>query len=60
MRGTFRSRARRAEEGKIAVEYAVILSLVVLLAIVAWQTYQGAIEEDAAGEFQTFGYPPGE
>ncbi len=46
------------EDGAIAVEYIVILILVVIVAISAWVQWRDAVVNDASNEYQTFGYPP--
>ena len=49
---------RRDERGAVAVEYVVVLILVVIAAITAWVEWREAVENDASNEYQTFGYPP--
>ncbi len=48
----------RDERGGVAVEYVVVIILVVLAAITAWAQWRRAVTEDASNEYQTFGYPP--
>lgn len=45
------------EEGGVSAEYVVVLLLVAIVSIGAWQSYQQTIEDDAAAQYQTFGYP---
>ncbi len=46
------------ERGAVAVEYVVVLILVIIAAITAWAQWRQAVENDASNEYQTFGYPP--
>ena len=48
----------RDERGGVAVEYVVVIILVVVAAITAWAQWRQAVTEDASNEYQTFGYPP--
>ncbi len=44
--------------GAVFAEYVVILILVVVAAVSVWKSLHEGIEDDAAEEYTTFGYPP--
>ncbi len=61
MRATTRAPRREGfvadERGAVSVEYVVVLLLVALVGLAAWQSYQQTIEDDANAQYRTFGYP---
>ncbi|MEM9192243.1 MAG: hypothetical protein AAGF12_23925 [Myxococcota bacterium] len=46
------------DEGAVYVEYLVIVVLIGIAAIAAWFEWREAVRNDAANEYQSFGYPP--
>ncbi|MCB9599588.1 MAG: hypothetical protein H6721_29390 [Sandaracinus sp.] len=48
------------ERGGVSLEYVVILVLIAIIGIVAWVDFKEAVRDDAADEYQQFGYPPTE
>lgn len=48
----------RDEEGATFVEYIVVITLIAVVAIVAWSQFETAVEEDASEQYTTFGTPP--
>ena len=48
------------ERGGVSLEYVVVLVLIAIIGIVAWVDFKEAVRDDAAEEYQQFGYPPTE
>ena len=51
---------REDERGGVSLEYVVVLILIAIIGIFAWVDYKDAVRDDAAEQYQQFGYPPTE
>lgn len=44
------------ELGSVTVEYVVVLVLIAIVSISAWNAYEDAVNENVQSEYETFGY----